>query len=62
VVELGTATVAQGGVAGDLDSAFDQVEADGYDVSGIAAVTALKGLLRKARDVQGQKLADIGSG
>jgi HK97 family phage major capsid protein len=62
VVELGTATAAQGGVAGDLDSAFDAVEADGYQVTGIAAVQALKGLLRKARDTSGQKLADITSG
>jgi HK97 family phage major capsid protein len=62
VVEVGTATAAEGGIAGDLDSAFDLVEADGFDVSGIAAVTALKGLLRKARDTSGQKLADISSG
>jgi HK97 family phage major capsid protein len=61
-VELGTATVAQGGVVGDLDSAFDLVEADGYQVSGVAAVAAMKGLLRKARDAQGQKLADVSSG
>jgi HK97 family phage major capsid protein len=61
-VELGTATAAQGGVVGDLDSAFDQVEADGYSVSGVAAVTALRGLLRKARDSTGQKLADVSSG
>jgi HK97 family phage major capsid protein len=47
-VELGTATTAQGGVVGDLESTFDQVEADGFQVTGIAAVTALKGLLRKA--------------
>ena len=62
VVELGTATVPQGGVVGDIDSAFDQVEADGHTVTGIAAVTALRGLLRKARDADGQKLADVGSG
>jgi HK97 family phage major capsid protein len=61
-VELGTATVAQGGVVGDLDSTFDLVEADGYQVSGVAAVAAMKGLLRKARDAQGQKLADVSSG
>jgi HK97 family phage major capsid protein len=42
-VELGTATGPQGGVVGDLESAFDQVEADGFSVSGIATVTALKG-------------------
>jgi HK97 family phage major capsid protein len=61
-VELGTATVPEGGVVGDLDSAFDLVEADGYQVSGVAAVAAMKGLLRKARDAQGQKLADASSG
>ena len=61
-VELGTATVPQGGVVGDLDSCFDQVEADGHNVSGIAAVQALKGRLRKARDADGQKLADVASG
>jgi HK97 family phage major capsid protein len=61
-VELGTATAAQGGVVGDLDSTFDQVEADGYTVTGIAAVSALKGLLRKARDTSGQKLADVSTG
>ena len=47
---------------GDIESAFDVVEADGFQVSGIAAVAALRGLLRKARDTSGQKLADVGSG
>lgn len=61
-VELGTATVAQGGIIGDLDSCFDLVEADGHTVSGVAAVTAVRGLLRKARDAGGQKLADVSSG
>jgi HK97 family phage major capsid protein len=61
-VELGTATVEEGGVTGDLDSAFDLVEADGYTVTGIAAVSAMRGLLRKARDAGGNKLADVGSG
>jgi HK97 family phage major capsid protein len=61
-VELGTSTAAQGGVVGDIDSAFDVVEADGHTVTGIAAVTMLRGLLRKARDTSGQKLADVASG
>lgn len=61
-VELGTATVEEGGVVGDLDTAFDLVEADGYTVRGVAAVSALRGLLRKARDAGGQKLADVASG
>ena len=62
VVELGTATVPQGGVVGDIDAAFDLVEGDGFQVDGIAAVAALKGLLRKARDANGQKLVDTSTG
>jgi HK97 family phage major capsid protein len=61
-VELGTATAAQGGVVGDLESTFDQVEADGYTVNGVAAVPAMRGLPRKARNTQGEKLADISDG
>jgi hypothetical protein len=60
-VELGSATPAQGGVVGDLDSAFDLVEADGHTVTGVAAVTAMRGLLRKARDANGQRLVDPSS-
>jgi HK97 family phage major capsid protein len=60
-VELGTSTPAQGGVVGDIDSAFDVVEADGHTVTGIAAVAAMKGLLRKARDPNGQRLVDPAS-
>jgi HK97 family phage major capsid protein len=59
--EVGTSTPAQGGIVGDLDSAFDKVEADGYQVSGVAAVAAMKGLLRKARDANGQRLTDPGA-
>jgi HK97 family phage major capsid protein len=61
-VELGTATPAEGGAVGDLESTFDLVEADGFTVTGIAAVTALRGLLRKARDANGQKLVDVSTG
>jgi HK97 family phage major capsid protein len=61
-VELGTSTAAQGGAVGDLEATFDQVEADGFTVTGIAAVTALRGLLRKARDANGQKLVDVSTG
>jgi HK97 family phage major capsid protein len=61
-VEAGTATVAEGGIVGDIDSALDLVEADGYDATGIAAKRALRGKLRKARDSQGQRLADLSAG
>jgi hypothetical protein len=42
----------------DLDLAFDEVEAAGYDVNGIAARRRLRSLLRKARDSGGQPLVD----
>jgi HK97 family phage major capsid protein len=55
-------TPAEGGIAGDLGEAFTAVEADGYDVSGIAANRTLRGLLRGARDSGGQPLADVSTG
>jgi HK97 family phage major capsid protein len=58
--EQGTATVAQGGIVGDIDTALDVVEADGFDPNAIAAKRSLRGLLRRARDSQGQRLADVG--
>jgi hypothetical protein len=58
--EQGTATTAQGGIVGDVDTALDAVEADGFDPTGIAAKRSLRGLLRRARDSQGQRLADVG--
>jgi HK97 family phage major capsid protein len=59
--EVGTSTPAEGGIVGDIGTAFDKVEADGYQVSGVAAVAAMKGLLRKARDANGQRLVEPGS-
>ena len=59
--EVGTSTPAQGGIVGDVGTAFDKVEADGYQVSGVAAVAAMKALLRKARDANGQQLVAPGS-
>jgi HK97 family phage major capsid protein len=60
--EQGAATTAQGGIVGDIDTALDKVEDDGFDPNGIAAKRSLRGLLRRARDTQGQRLADLGSG
>ena len=62
VAEVGTSTPAQGGIVGDIDAALDLVEADGFDATGIAAKRSLRGLLRKARDSTGQRLADLSSG
>lgn len=52
-------TPEQGGAANDLLESFDDVEDDGYDVTGIAAKRAIRGALRKSRDSTGQKLADV---
>jgi HK97 family phage major capsid protein len=53
------ATPAEGGLVTDLLETFDDVEDDGYDVTGIAAKRAIRSGLRKSRDTTGQKLADV---
>jgi HK97 family phage major capsid protein len=60
--EAGTATVPQGGIVGDIDAALDLVEGDGFDATAIAAKRSLRGMLRRARDAEGQKLADLSAG
>ena len=60
VATAGTATVEEGGIVGDIDTALDAVEADGFDPSGIAAKRSLRGMLRRVRDLGGQRLADAG--
>jgi HK97 family phage major capsid protein len=57
--EAGTSTTEQGGIVGDIDAALDAVEADGFDATAIAARRSLRGLLRRARDANGQRLADL---
>ncbi len=48
----------EGGIVGDLGEAFDLVEADGFDVNGVAGRRKLRSLFRKARDAGGQPLVD----
>ncbi len=62
MAEAGTATVPEGGIVGDVDAVLDKIEADGFDATGIASKRTLRGLLRRARDSQGQRLADLGAG
>ena len=57
-VNRGTATAAQGGLAGDLSAAFASVESDGFDVNGLIANLRYRGLLRDVRDTQGRQLLD----
>ena len=55
-VNRGTATAAQGGLAGDISNLFATVEQDGFDVNGLIANRAYRGYLRNVRDVNGQPL------
>ncbi|MGW4505698.1 phage major capsid protein [Streptomyces sp. NPDC004436] len=45
-----------GAFFGDLDNAYEKVEADGYNVTGFVGATSVKSRLRKSRDSQGRKL------
>jgi HK97 family phage major capsid protein len=56
---LGTAAQGDGGTAEDLNQLFAKVEADGFDVSAVAAERTFRAVLRSARDTLGQKLGDI---
>jgi HK97 family phage major capsid protein len=58
-VVLGTAAQHNGGTAEDLNELFAAVEADGFDVSSVAAERTFRAVLRSARDTTGQRLADI---
>lgn len=55
------ATTAQGGIQDDIDNLIGLIEADGYDPTDIIAARSLKGKLRRARDVNGQRLAGVNS-
>ncbi len=55
-IDVGTATVAQGGFMGDLDNLIGKIEEDGYDVTGYLSPIATRSRFRKVRDTQGRKL------
>lgn len=59
VVERGTHTAAEGGIAEDFNDLFQTVETKGFDVNGLIANRTYKGFLRGARDANGVKLGDI---
>jgi HK97 family phage major capsid protein len=56
VVARGTATTAQGGIAGDISETMATVEADGFDVNTIVTSRGYRGHFRNLRDVNGQPL------
>lgn len=55
-VNSGTNAAAAGGIYGDLDDVIGKVEDDGFDPDGWVADRKLKGLLRKARNTQGDRV------
>ena len=59
VVTRGTSTIKNGGIAGDISAAFSKVEEDGYTVTGVAANTKYRGLLRNARNDGGTLLGEV---
>lgn len=58
-VEVQGALAAAGGIQDDLDRAVGKVEDDGFDITGYIAPRALRGLLRRARNIQGDRLAGV---
>jgi len=62
VVARGTNTVAEGGIAEDINDAMAFVENDGFDVNMMVAHTRYRALMRGARDTTGQSLLDINQG
>jgi HK97 family phage major capsid protein len=52
----GNAAAAAGAAFGDVDVAYGQLDADGYDATGFVASTAWRARLRAARDSTGQKI------
>lgn len=59
VYARGTQAAAAGGIAGDISETFALVEADGYDVSGIAANRTYRGRLRNVRNTNGDRLGEV---
>jgi len=57
--KIGTATAAEGGLAGDVDTALEKLEEDGFDYDRAAAHIGLKSKIRKARNTLGDQLADF---
>jgi HK97 family phage major capsid protein len=54
--QQGTNAAAAGGVWGDVDDVLGKAETDGYEVDTWAANRSLRGLLRKARNTQGDRV------
>jgi len=62
VVERGTATVAEGGIAEDLNQLNGTLLDDGFAATGYVANPQFQTRLRSARDANGQLLTDVNGG
>jgi HK97 family phage major capsid protein len=58
----GTHTAAEGGIAEDFNDLFSAVETKGFDVNGLIANRIYRGLLRGARNANGDRLDDVSPG
>lgn len=59
-VERGTAAAGEGGIVEDFNELFSLVEDDGFDVSGVVANRRLRRYVRGARNVNGDRYAEVG--
>jgi len=59
VVTRGTNTAAQGGLASDISDMVARIEECGFDASAFGASSTFKQFIRRARDTQGNLLADF---
>jgi HK97 family phage major capsid protein len=62
VVTRGTNDAATGGVSGDLSDLYSKIEDVGYEVSGLLLNGAYRGILRQARNTQGEQLDELVGG
>jgi HK97 family phage major capsid protein len=58
-ITLGTAPVASGGYAEDINGAFEFVEDSGFNVNMLIAESTFKAPLRRVRNTLGERLADV---
>jgi HK97 family phage major capsid protein len=62
IMERGSNTAAEGGVAADVSDLFAVVESDGFVVNGLVANGVYRGFLRNARDANGVLLSEVSQG
>lgn len=61
-VVRGTHTAEEGGIAEDWNDVFSAVETKGFDVNGVIANRVYRGLMRGARNADGDRLDDVSAG